>query len=176
MATVRAFLKSRVAQPGDPAEIISDVNRLVTHDTGDTGQFMTLFYATIDAGKKKLRWVRAGHDPAVLYDPVKDSFTELGGRGMALGVNARYVYREGGITDLSSGQVLLIGTDGLWETHDEAGAMFGKDRLEALIRESAQASADRILGSIIQGVQKFRGSAKQEDDITLAVIKVVGSP
>jgi serine phosphatase RsbU (regulator of sigma subunit) len=30
------------------------------------------------------------------------------------------------------------------------------------------------MGSIIQGVQKFRGSAKQEDDITLAVIKDVG--
>ncbi len=174
MATVRAFLKSRVAQPGGAAEVISDVNRLATHDTGETGQFMTLFYAAIDTAKKEFRWVRAGHDPAFMYDPSTESFTELEGRGMAIGVDSGYRYREGGIIELSEGQVLVIGTDGLWETHDEAGAMFGKDRLEALIRESAQASADRILGSIIQGVQKFRGSAKQEDDITLAVIKVVG--
>jgi serine phosphatase RsbU (regulator of sigma subunit) len=51
--------------------------------------------------------------------------------------------------------------------------MFGKDCLEAVIRQVADASAAAILGSIIQAVQDFRASAKQEDDITLAVIKVV---
>jgi sigma-B regulation protein RsbU (phosphoserine phosphatase) len=174
MATVRAFLKIRVTQPGSAAEVITDVNRLATHDTGETGQFVTLFYAVIDTGKKEFRWVRAGHDPAFMYDPCAESFTELAGRGMAIGVDSSYRYREGGIIELSAGQILVIGTDGLWETHDDAGAMFGKDRLEAIIRESARASADRILESIIQGVQQFRGSAKQEDDITLAVIKVAG--
>jgi sigma-B regulation protein RsbU (phosphoserine phosphatase) len=173
MASVRAFLKSRVSQPGSAAEIISDVNLLVTHDTGDTGQFMTLFYAAIDTARQELHWVRAGHDPAVLYDPNTDSFTELGGQGMALGVDDGYVYHEGNVIELSVGQVLMIGTDGLWETHDEAGAMFGKDRLEAIIRKRAPASAERILASIIQEVQEFRATAKQEDDITLVVIKVV---
>lgn len=135
---------------------------------------MTLFYAAIDAGRKELRWVRAGHDPAFVYDPSAESFAELKGRGMAIGVDSGYRYREGGIMRLIEEQILLIGTDGLWETHDESEAMFGKDRLEAIIRENAKASADRILGSIIEGVHKFRGSAKQEDDITIAVIKVVG--
>jgi sigma-B regulation protein RsbU (phosphoserine phosphatase) len=172
MATVRAFLKSRAAQTGSAAEIVSDVNHLVTQDTGDTGQFMTLFYASIDVGKKELRWVRAGHDPAVMFDPDTGSFAELGGQGMALGVNGGYDYREGGIIDLSAGQILLIGTDGLWETHNPSDEMFGKYRLEAIIRRHAQASADTILESIIQAVQEFRASAKQEDDITLAVIKV----
>jgi sigma-B regulation protein RsbU (phosphoserine phosphatase) len=173
MATVRAFLKSRVTQPGSAAEIISDVNRLVTHDTGETGQFMTLFYAAIDTAKKKLRWVRAGHDPGFLYDPVADSFDELGGQGMAIGVDGGYTYREGGTINLSAGQIFLIGTDGLWETQNTSGEMFGKNRLEAIIRQYAQTPADTILESIIRAVQKFRASARQEDDITLAVIKVV---
>ena len=86
---------------------------------------------------------------------------------------AVYVYREGGTIDLSDGQILLIGTDGLWETHNKSGEMFGKNRLEAIIRQYAHTSADKILGSIIQAVQDFRASAKQEDDITLVVIKVV---
>ncbi|MBT8364732.1 MAG: SpoIIE family protein phosphatase [Deltaproteobacteria bacterium] len=173
MATVRAFLKSRVTQPGSAVEIISDVNRLVTHDTGETGQFMTLFYAAIDTAKKKLRWVRAGHDPGFFYDPVADSFAELGGQGMAIGVDGGYTYREGGTIDLSAGQIFLIGTDGLWETQNKSGEMFGKNRLEAVIRQYAKTSADTILRSIIHAVQEFRASAKQEDDITLAVIKVV---
>jgi len=173
MATVRAFIKSRVSQPGSPAEIISDVNRLITNDTGDSGQFMTLFYAAIDAGRKELQWVRAGHDPAVYYNPIKDSFEALGGEGMALGVDAEYIYQDGGSIGLSKGQIFLIGTDGLWETHNEAGEMFGKTRLEAIIRQKASNPADTILRSIVQAVQEFRGAAKQDDDITLAVIKIV---
>jgi sigma-B regulation protein RsbU (phosphoserine phosphatase) len=173
MATVRAFIKSRVSQPGSPAEIISDVNRLITNDTGDTGQFMTLFYAAIDAGRKELQWIRAGHDPAVYYNPVKDSFEALGGEGMALGVDAEYIYREGGSIGLSKGQIFLIGTDGLWETHNEAGEMFGKTRLEGIIRQKALHPADTILRSTVEAVQEFRGSAKQYDDITLVVIKIV---
>jgi sigma-B regulation protein RsbU (phosphoserine phosphatase) len=173
MATVRAFLKSRVTQPGSATEIISDVNRLVTHDTGETGQFMTLFYASIDTAKKELRWVRAGHDPAFLYNPAADSFAKLGGQGMAIGVKGEYIYREGGSIDLSEGQIFLIGTDGLWETQNESGQMFGKNRIETIIRRHAQTSADTILSAIIHAVQEFRASAKQEDDITLAVIKVV---
>ena len=173
MATVRAFIKSRVSQPGSPAEIISDVNRLITNDTGDSGQFMTLFYAAVDAGRKELQWIRAGHDPAVYYNPLKDSFEALGGEGMALGVDAEYIYREGGSIGLSKGQIFLIGTDGLWETHNEAGEMFGKTRLEAIIRQKASNPSDTILRSIVQAVQEFRGAAKQDDDITLAVIKIV---
>jgi sigma-B regulation protein RsbU (phosphoserine phosphatase) len=173
MATVRAFLKSRVAQPGAPAEIISDVNRLVNHDTGETGQFMTLFYAVFDTGKKVLQWVRAGHDPAVLYDPVTDSFEELRGQGVALGVSGDSAYSLGGTVELSVGKVIMIGTDGLWEAQNTAGEMFGKKRLEEIILQNAPSNAETILKAIIQSVQKFRGSTKQEDDITLAVVKVI---
>ncbi len=173
MASARAFLRSRVTQPGGIAEIVTDVNRLVSVDTKETGQFMTLFYTEIDQSEKTLKWVRAGHDPAFLYDPASDSFEELAGEGMALGVDGGYIYRQGGIIDLSAGQILLIGTDGLWETKNESGEMFGKGRIEALIRQHAQATSDAIIASIIHTLQEFRVSAKQEDDITLAVIKVL---
>ncbi len=36
------------------------------------------------------------------------------------------------------GQILLIGKDGIWETHNESGEMFGKKRLSTLIRENAK--------------------------------------
>jgi sigma-B regulation protein RsbU (phosphoserine phosphatase) len=173
MASARAFLRSRVTQPGGIAEIVTDVNRLVSYDTKETGQFMTLFYTEIDQSEKTLKWVRAGHDPALLYDPGSDSFEELAGEGMALGVDREYAYREGGVIDLSEGQILLIGTDGLWETQNESGEMFGKDRIEALIRQHTQSAADMILSSIILAVQEYRVSARQEDDITIVVIKVV---
>ena len=173
MASVRAFLRSRIAQAGSIGEIISDVNRLLAHDTRETCQFMTLFYAEIDAGAKHIHWIRAGHDPAMLYDPDSDGFAELKGSGMALGIDARYDYRPQKISGLRQGQVLLIGTDGLWETKNQSGEMFGKDRLESLIRQGAHLTSREMSSMILDALRLFHQSVKPEDDITLAVVKVV---
>jgi serine phosphatase RsbU (regulator of sigma subunit) len=50
--------------------------------------------------------------------------------------------------------------------------MFGKERLEALIRRYAHLSSKQLITSIIDALQAFRKSVKQDDDITLVVIKV----
>jgi hypothetical protein len=47
--------------------------------------------------------------------------------------------------DIAARSIYCDETGGLWETQDQAGAMFGKDRLEAIIHDGAQASADRIV-------------------------------
>jgi sigma-B regulation protein RsbU (phosphoserine phosphatase) len=86
MATARAFLRQRSDLPGSIARIVSDVNRQLARDVEESGGFMTLFYLVLNAKKHRLSWVRAGHDPAILYDPVADAFEELHGAGVALGV------------------------------------------------------------------------------------------
>jgi len=172
MATARAFLRCRVTQPGNAAEIINDVNRLVTADTRESGQFMTLFYAEIDPSSKTLHWVRAGHDPALFYNPASGEIEELRGEGMALGVDAGYNYRQSAKAGLSEGQILLIGTDGIWETRDYSGRMFSKARLAALVRKHAAGSSERLLEAIMTSLKEFRGAARQEDDVTLAVVKI----
>jgi sigma-B regulation protein RsbU (phosphoserine phosphatase) len=134
---------------------------------------MTLFYVEIDPSLKTLHWVRAGHDPAFLYDPTTDAIEELKGEGLALGIDAKYAFRQNAKTGLSTGQILLIGTDGIWETLDVSGRMFGKTRLADLIREHASYSSERLIQAIMTALKDFRGSAKQEDDVTLAVVKIV---
>jgi sigma-B regulation protein RsbU (phosphoserine phosphatase) len=156
MATVRAFLRCRVTQPGGIGEIVSDVNRLTAYDTRETSQFMTLFYAEIDPAKKTISWVRAGHEPAIFYDPAVNKFNELDGEGVALGINGELKYQENVKTELSRGQIIMIGTDGLWETQNKSGGMFGKERLKVLIREHAQSSAEEMLTSIIDSITAFR--------------------
>jgi serine phosphatase RsbU (regulator of sigma subunit) len=52
--------------------------------------------------------------------------------------------------------------------------MFGRERLKDLIRKNVAYSSDHISSSIIDTLKTFRGSARQEDDITLLVIKWVG--
>jgi hypothetical protein len=50
-------------------------------DVEDSGQFMTLFYLTVDPENQSLQWVRAGHDPGIFYDPATDTFEDLKGKG-----------------------------------------------------------------------------------------------
>ena len=134
---------------------------------------MTLFYAEIDPPSKTLQWVRAGHDPAFFYDPTSGAIEELRGEGIALGIDANYTFRQSAKTGLSAGQILLIGTDGIWETRDASGRMFGKTRLTDLIREHASYTSERLLQAIFSSLADFRGPAIQEDDVTLAVVKIV---
>ncbi len=88
MATVRGFLRMRVTMPGTLGDIVTDVNREFVMDAEDSAQLMTLFLARIDRDENRINWVRAGHDPAILYDPDTDSFSSLNdGNGMPLGIS-----------------------------------------------------------------------------------------
>jgi sigma-B regulation protein RsbU (phosphoserine phosphatase) len=172
MATARALMRQRSLLPGGPAQVVGNVNMHLSRDIEDSGQFMTLFYLVIDPVQRSLKWVRAGHEPAVLYDPIRDVFEELRGSGVALGVDETWKYREECRSGLLNGQVILIGTDGIWESRNSEGRMFGKDALLDLIRKNAVYSAEEILSAIIDSVKHFQQDVEPEDDITLVVAKI----
>jgi sigma-B regulation protein RsbU (phosphoserine phosphatase) len=172
MATARAFLRQRSILPGNLADIVSDVNRQMVRDFEETGGFMTLFYLTIDTGNNCLYWVRAGHDPAIFYDPATDTFEELRGEGVALGVDFDGHFAQYRKTDLKKGQVILLGSDGLWEARNPGGEMFGKAPVHQIVRRLAGASAREILMSCFHEFNVFLRERAPEDDVTLVVIKI----
>jgi len=175
MATARAFLRQRFATGGTAEDIVSDVNRHLTLDVNDSGQFMTLFYLMLDRPNRTLHWVRAGHDPAILYDPEKAGFEELSGDGIALGVDAQWQYKENTRSGLKEGQIIILGTDGIWEARDCKGRMFGKNSIYEIIGENTGAGAEEILEAIFEKLHRFRGGRPLEDDATLVIIKVTAS-
>jgi sigma-B regulation protein RsbU (phosphoserine phosphatase) len=122
-----------------------------------------------------MEWVRAGHDPALLYDPETDHFTELKGRGIVLGVDDSYHYHTEHLEGLRPGQIIVLFTDGIWETHNSIGQTFGKDRLKEVIRKTAEKGTDKIVYSILETVKIFRAPLEPEDDMTLVVIKIKSS-
>ncbi|MGD9043168.1 MAG: SpoIIE family protein phosphatase [Desulfobacterales bacterium] len=172
MATVRSSLRQRLSQPGGAGDIISDVNRQLAHDVEDSGQFMTMFYLMVDPTKQDLQWVRAGHDPAIFYEPGADTFEELGGSGVALGVMEDSVFKAYRKTGLREGQIIFLSTDGIWESCNQRREMFGKDRIYDIIRKNSSLSADEILNAMLESLKHFQQGAKIEDDITLVVIKI----
>lgn len=172
MTTARAFFRQRSALPGKISAVVSDVNRLLAHDVADSGGFMTLFILSIDRLNRKLSWVRAGHDPAVFYDPRTGTVEELRGSGMAMGVDGDHDYEQFTREDLAPGQIILMGTDGIWEAQNLKGEMFGKDTLYWIIQQYSDTDAKGLLTACLYALDKFRDGVKPEDDVTLVVIKV----
>jgi serine phosphatase RsbU (regulator of sigma subunit) len=173
MATVRSALRQRLALPGSIAQIIADVNRQLVVDFADSGQFVTLFYLAVDPIGQVLEWVRAGHEPAIFYDPAANDFLELSGSGMALGVDKQCQYEINRKEDLSRGSIIVMGTDGVWETRNESGQMFGRTAIYDVIRDNSAAGADVIMEAIFGQIKKFRKGAELEDDVTLVVVKLL---
>jgi phosphoserine phosphatase RsbU/P len=172
MASARALLRQRTSLSGSIADIVTDVNRELAADVAESGNFMTLFYLTIDIQSQKMQWVRAGHDPAMFYDPTTDAFEELQGNGVALGVLGSWRYDEYEKSGLAEGQIIFIGTDGIWETKNAQERMFGKDPIFEIIRQNSKARAEDIMKAIISALDRFRGDLSPEDDVTLMVIKI----
>lgn len=175
MTTVRALLRCRLDPPGFIAAAVSDVNRLLYQDTAPSGSFVTLFLLEVDAAAGSLEWVRAGHDPAWLYCAATDAVQDLGGPGMALGVDDACSYRSGSRPGLGADDVLLIGTDGIWETRNANSEKFGKERIGRILRSHHRQSAEGILQAVLDALEEFRGKAQQEDDVTLLVLKSMGT-
>lgn len=171
MATARGQLHSlsRISLP--PRERIQAINTVLCADMDGTGRFITMFYLRLSADSGIIRWVRAGHDPAIRFNPRTCEFSELGGEGLALGVTGDYVY-EDYETILETDEVLVLATDGVWEARNENGEMFGKDRMLAIIKENAHKDAEGIRTALMQGVDAHQGDA-QEDDIAVVVIRKV---
>ena len=171
MATLRALLRGRASMPGSPENITSDVNKLLCRDTLRSGNFATLFYLTIDCSQKIIEWVRCGHEPALLFYPDQNIFTELKGPGLAMGIDSNYQPSLNCKSFLDDSQILLIGTDGIWDVENKLGEPFGKKRTKELIFKHAQLSAREITNNILDAIEEFRGNWPQNDDITLAIIK-----
>lgn len=172
MATARAFIRQRAYLPGGLSQVISDVNRQIAVDVEDSGQFMTLFYMIVDQDSRSLEWVRAGHDPGIFYDPAKDLFEDLAGPGLALGIDMEWDYATNRKEGLVQGQIIVLGTDGIWEAQNPEGEMFGKEAICRLIRENADAEASALLDVIIDALDNFRDGFSLQDDVTLIVVKI----
>ncbi len=171
MTTARAFLRQRASKTGNLNQILADVNQQLSRDVEDSGRFMTLFFCEIDSPNRIIRWVNAGHDPAFSFDPDSGNFEELAGHSLPLGVSEKAAYQEFQ-RKILPGQILLIGTDGIWESQNTQGQMFGKERFRQVISAHARKTAIEILQAVIDELNRFSHPLGKEDDVTLVVIKV----
>jgi phosphoserine phosphatase RsbU/P len=171
MATARGVLRSHAQGCTSLGHLLTHVNELLVVDT-DGKRFMTMFLGTMNASTMSLCWASAGHDQPLLYDPDSKKLIELeSSNGLPLGVEETATYQEAIHAKLRPGQIMLIGTDGLWESRNHADEFFGKKRVVEAMAALAHLSASEIEAGIYQRLKEFCGDCANVDDITYVVIK-----
>ena len=172
MTTVRAFLISAAETYTGPGRLVNDINRLISKDCASSGNFTTMFFLEIDPREKRLRWVRAGHEPALWYQKDTGQISKLDGNGIVLGIDESFVFESQESEDFKKGDIILIGTDGIYETRNNENSQFGQESVNRIIVNNCDQSAAGIQEALMSELNTFRDNENQEDDITLVVIKV----
>ena len=170
MTTVRAFLISAVGNYTDPARLLNEINKWIAKDSATSGNFTTMFFLEIDPQTRLVRWVRAGHEPPLHYQSQSGLVSKLEGVGVVLGIDESYTF-ENQHTKVQKGDIILIGTDGIFDTRNQDNVIFGQERVHEIIIQHRKQPAAVIQKAIVSEVKNFRGEVSQEDDITLVVIK-----
>ena len=168
MASVRASLRAYAQDVYDLDEIVSRVNIALSRDTLDN-EFATLWYGVFDPNTLRLTYCNAGHDPPMLLRKNKIHTLDTG--GMAVGILGNNEYRKG-LFDMARGDTLLLYTDGLVDSFNEAGEKFGRKRIEQALIEAKDKSANETINHILWQVRKFTGPRPSVDDTTLVVVRV----
>jgi sigma-B regulation protein RsbU (phosphoserine phosphatase) len=165
-------LRDRAGTTGNLADLLRHLNRMLAADL-EGERFMTMHLSVVDARAATFRWASAGHDAAIVFDPAAAHFAqEKRSQGIPLGIMDDSEYSEETYSPLRPGQVIVIGTDGVWESPNAAGEQFGKPRLREAIRSAAAGTAAEIVAAILEALGKFRGGCPAVDDVTFVVVKI----
>jgi sigma-B regulation protein RsbU (phosphoserine phosphatase) len=151
-----------------PAEMLRQMNQIVGERRIE-GRFMTACFATWQKGRQKLRVANAGQSQPLLYKDGRCDRIEL--TGFPLGIFEDVQYDEWGVT-LESGNILVFHSDGIAETANSEGQLFGNERLRKLIEQHHQLSATEMADMVLREVDWYSQSAPLSDDRTLVVAKV----
>ena len=173
MISTGSILRNNAPRHGNNlSAAIAELNRHLVRNS-DPGKFMTLFYGLLDDRSKTLSWTSAGHDPAIWYHAESGKFTEMENTGMPLGVLDDAQFGQADPVTLRAGDIVVIGTDGIWEALNISDQMYGKERLTDLISLHKDKSARQIASLVVESVLEFCSDTPPADDITLLVIKCI---
>jgi sigma-B regulation protein RsbU (phosphoserine phosphatase) len=153
----------------DIAGLIANVNRLV-YDASPQNRYATFFYAQFDPATRVLTYTNGGHNPPMLIRGDEILRLEAGGPPVGLFRPARYEQAE--IT-LTTGDLLILYTDGISEAENPAEDEWGEDALISAVRTCAAAPPAEMISTIMRLADVFANGAPQHDDMTLVVGRVL---
>jgi len=171
MANLQANVRSQSAMAVDHPEcMLASVNELF-YANSTAGSYATLFFAEYEDGNSLLSYANCGHLPGLVLRN-DDSVTRLEATGKPLGLFGNWdcAMRE---FRLEAGDLLLLYTDGVTESFNEAEEEFGEERLIEAARACRDVAPAAMVEEIADAVRRF-SVGEQFDDITLIVARCGG--
>jgi sigma-B regulation protein RsbU (phosphoserine phosphatase) len=168
MSNLQAGVRGMASPELAPEILCERLNSLVCRNIAND-RFITFFYAQLDGGARRLRYVNAGHNAPIVFhrDGTYDRLQEGGG---VLGVFQLQTFAAG-TKDLQAGDRVVLFTDGVTEASDAENEEYGEARLLRLLEDNQGASAVELQRKILTSAGEFcRG--QWHDDATLMVIAV----
>lgn len=145
-------------------DIAREMNKVFRKRMPDYLLCAAVLIALQDSGQRLHIW--SGGMPAqLIFDEAGRVESVLPSQHMALGALTDAEFDDSAISiDLCPGQQILCFTDGVTETCNEQGAMFGEDNL---LKALERPHTGDIVERIIEDLYTFVGQGKLSDDVTI---------
>ncbi len=169
MTAARSVARLLVEQGLTPDEVLRRLNDVLYRDLDRSGHFISLFCLSLNVETWEGRYANAGHNPAFWRRDYGKTVKTLDATGPLLGVFDDARFEQERFT-MAPGDALVLYTDGIPEARDEKGALFGEERLQALVAREGDESAQRVVDTIMREVRQHQ-RRRLTDDVTLVVLK-----
>jgi PAS domain S-box-containing protein len=164
MSNLQATIRSLASFNLTSRECLERANRLLFYSI-DSKTFVSLFYGILDTKNNTLCYANAGQNLPILFSPGKKPVL-LKNHGIALGMTENVSYQKGEIF-INSGDRLLIYSDGISEAMNEQMEEFGDEKLQEIVQQYCDLSAEALIEKINAAVNLHFGNAPQNDDMTM---------
>ncbi len=152
-----------------PQKTLWDLNEKIVREHA-SDRFVTVYYSVFDLNRRVMAYANGGHMPVLYFARGCNGLGLDVADGLPLGM-MRGEY-SGGEKKFDSGDIFIYYTDGVTEAANARGDMYGVERLVALVEKYKEYDARDLADAIVRDVTLFRGKVKQQDDVTLVVVKV----
>jgi sigma-B regulation protein RsbU (phosphoserine phosphatase) len=169
-ALVSGILRSHAPIEPGPAEMLSAVN-FSLGERRIEGQFVSLIYAVWDDVNRTLQVASSGL-PRPLY--CHDGKIEvIEATGLPLGLFDEADYDEFNFK-AKPGDMFVFFSDGILDARNKAGDMFSRHKVEDIVAQCADVSADCVVQSLFKAVAEHAEGVETFDDQTVVAIRVKG--
>ena len=165
VSTVHAAVHLQIDEAKTLPDLVARIDRHLQRYAA-TRKFLTAFFGLLEPSTGTLRYVSAGHNPALLRR-ADGRMEQLKATGVPMGMFPNAAWREETLT-LLPGDLLCVYTDGVTEALNAADEEFGMDRLERLLDGAAP---DEICPRVFDAIGVFASEVPQYDDQTLLLVR-----
>ena len=171
VAMIKGAFKVLCHQYKNPAEIMTNLNKLLFDEFDKMGVFTTCLISAFNTKKNILTISNAGHYCPIFIKNDGTSICNLDcKKGIPIGIleDTEYESNSFNIDELS---MVCMYTDGILEIKNEEKEEYGTERLENFLKLNYKYNQETIIENLKQDLREFSSIDSYDDDIMLVMLK-----